>query len=179
MRRRLGLLSTCVLAALAASTHAAIPIQPEVGTREGCSPPGSGSCAGAPGVWSGTAGNDSVRVWVGANGAAVDSVRIVVNGTNCTSSLRYVLERRWAPGKPIAGGSLPECVVHDAELCAPPFHRGFDLTIAFRSSSCALVELFVSDPAGRNACPTPCPALDDINVAIESRPWGVIKELYR
>jgi hypothetical protein len=179
MRRRFGVLSCCVLVGLAASARAAIPIQPETGTREGCSPPGSGSCAGAPGVWFGTAGNDSVRVWVGANGAAVDSVRIVVNGTNCTTPLRYVLERHWAPGKAIAGASLPECVVHDFEACVPPLHRGFDLTIAFRSSSCALVELLLFDPAGRNACPTPCPALDEINVAIESRPWGVVKQLYR
>lgn len=120
-----------------------------------------------------------MRVWVGANGAAIDSVRIVVNGTNCTTPLRYVLERRWAPGKAIAGAGLPECVVHDFETCVPPFHRGFDLTIAFRSSSCALVELLLFDPAGRNVCPTPCPALDDINVAIESRPWSVVKQLYR
>ena len=179
MRQRLSVLSTCALLFLCTRAHAAIPIQPEIGTRQGCSPPGSGSCGCAPGVWSGTAGNDSVRVWVGANGTAVDSVRIVVNGTNCTTPLRYVLERRWAPGKAIAGASLPECIVHDFEACTPPFHRGFDLTIAFRSSSCALVELLLFDPAGRNACPTPCPALDDIDVAVESRPWGVVKQLYR
>lgn len=158
---------------------AAIPIQPVFGDREGCSPPGVGACAVAPGLWTGTAGNDSVQVWVSPGGVEVDSVAIVTNGNNCTTPSRFVLARQWNPPQKLAGLTLPDCTLHVVQPCVPPHEVGFELTILFRSTSCGLVELLLRDPFGRNACPAPCLALDDIHVGIESRPWSVLKTLYR
>jgi len=158
---------------------AAIPIQPVIGDREGCSPPGVGACAVAPGLWLGTAGNDSVQVWVSPDGAAVDSVIIVTNGNNCTVPSRFLFQPQWKPAKKLEGLTLPDCMLREARPCVPPHEIGFDLMIVFRSTSCGLVELLLRDPLGRTACPAPCPALDDLHVTVESRPWGVLKLLYR
>lgn len=179
MKRR-GVLALASMGIAAATTcEAAIPIQPHAGPLTGCTPPGSGACAATPGEWFGSAGDDSVHVWVGADGASIDSVRVVVNSGNCTARPRYVLTRRWTPAAMIRGDGLPQCRVVEWSPCVAPNSHGFQLEIRFPTSSCALVELWLRDPAGRSFCPSPCPALDDIGVDTAPADWGAIKRIYR
>jgi len=174
----MALVHAAVLA-VAPAAHGAIPIQPDAGPFAGCTPPGNGACVGTPGKWFGTAGDDTVQVWVGGDGASIDSVRVVVNTGNCTVSSRTVLVRRYSPPRIIFGGGLPECRVVETLPCVAPAVRGFQLEIRFPTSSCALVELWFRDPAGRGFCPTPCPALDDIGVAVLGSQWSAVKRLYQ
>jgi hypothetical protein len=177
--RRVAAALAVAVALAGTATWAAIPIQPLEGPQAGCSPPGDGSCAEAPGAWIGTAGNDTVQAWISADRAGVERIRVVVHDTPCVASGRLELSEQWNPGKPIVGTGLPECVIVASVPCALPATLGWTLTIRFRTSSCALADLQVFDPTGRGYCPLPCVALDDIGVDVAPRLWGHVKQLYR
>lgn len=172
-------LVACAVVASATPAAAAIPVQPRTGPLAGCTPPGDGRCTAAPGEWFGTAGNDSVRIWVSAGGAGLDSALVVVNGGNCTVPRRWELRRRWVPARRIGGAAMPACTARDAAPCVTPDTPGYELEVRFPTASCALVELWLRDPAGRDLCPTPCLALDDIGVGVARVDWGRAKRLFR
>lgn len=154
-----------------------VPIQPRNPSVIDYLAPRADGCVVWNGCWVGIVGDDTISVWVTADGSAVDSLKIVLNNPNCIPASGHNLSFHWPTPKSIQGDEPPNCVFTDSDVCSPPMGIGMDLTITFLTPTSGLVDLYFQAPSP--TCPPPCQEFAELPVPVETLTWGRIRAMYR
>lgn len=176
---KISLLIAFLLFVTPQAAECSVPIRASESTGTDDLSPRSSACVVSPGLWLGNVDDDTVKVWVTPDGAAVDSVKIILNNPNCINSVKYELTLSLKPPHSIQGDGPPDCVVTESVPCivSPPIY-GRDLTITFETTTSGTVELFLVPP-GESGCKPLCQELEGFPVPVEMLSWGRIRAIYR